>query len=60
MTAVAPGIVKTTEVDFYAFAFKDINFTSSAFLACWSFIEITKPVDAFSRQIVAQRDIIKE
>ena len=29
MTAVAAGIVKTAKIDFYIFAFQDINFTSS-------------------------------
>lgn len=65
MTAVAAGIVEAAQVDFYAFAFQDINFTSServifSFLACWSFIEVAKPVDAFRRLVVAQSDIIKE
>lgn len=65
MTAVATGIVEAARIDFYIFAFQDINFTSSkrivfSFLACWSFIEIAKPVDTFRRLVVAQSDIIKE
>lgn len=65
MTAVAAGIVKAAKIDFYIFAFQDINFTSSegivfSFLACWSFIEIAKPVDALRRLVVAQSDIIQE
>lgn len=65
MTAIAAGIVEAAEVDFYVFAFQDINFTSSerivfSFLACWRFIEIAKPVDAFCRLVVVQSDIIKK
>lgn len=65
MTAVAASVVEAAEVDFYAFTFQNINFTSServifSFLACWSFIEIAKPVDALRRLVVAQSDIIKE
>ena len=65
MTAVATGIVEAAKIDFYIFAFQDINFTSSkriifSFLACWSFIEIAKPVDALRRLVVAQSDIIQE
>lgn len=65
MATVATGIVKSAKIDFYIFAFQDINFTSSeriifSFLACWSFIEIAKPVDTFRRLVVVQSDIIKE
>lgn len=65
MAAVAPGIIEAAEVDFYAFAFKDINFTSSekvifADLAGWRFVQVAKPVDAFRRLVVAQSDIIKK
>lgn len=63
--AVAAGIVEAAEIDFYVFAFQDSNFTSSerivfSFLACWSFIEVAKPVAALCRLIVAQSDIIQE
>lgn len=65
MTAVAAGIVKAAKIDFYAFAFQDINFTSSerivfSFLACWCFVQVAKPVDTFRRLVVVQSDIIKE
>lgn len=65
MTAVAPGIVEAAQVDFYAFAFQHINFTSServvfADLAGWRFVQVAKPVDTFRRLVVAQSDIIKK
>lgn len=65
MTTIAAGVVEAAKIDFYIFAFQDINFTSServvfSFLACWSFIEVSKPVDAFRSLVVAQSDIIKE
>lgn len=65
MTTIAAGVVEAAKIDSYIFALKYGNFTSSerivfSFLACWSFIEVSKPVDAFRRLVVAQSDIIKE
>lgn len=56
--AAAAGIVEAAKIDFYAFAFQDINFTSSkrvvfADLSGWRFVQVAKPFDTLRRLVLA-------